>query len=187
MVNRCLESYLRCFAGRKPNSWSQWFHWTKFWYNSSYHSALKMSPIHVLYGCDHSPLPPRCCVTETFILIMQKLFRCLRNEMISYKAQKLMQSSANKHRHDVQYQLGDWVYLELRLYRQSSVAQRRNEKLESRFFGPYQIKAKLGLVAYRLKLPSKSIIHHVFYVSQLKQAVSGYLEIHTTAATYPLI
>lgn len=54
-------------------------------------------------------------------------------------AQGRMQKAANKHRRDGEYTVGDWVYLKLRPYRQSSVAYIKNDKLFQRYFGPYQI------------------------------------------------
>lgn len=30
IVNKALESYLRCFAGGKPKSWSKWLHWAEY-------------------------------------------------------------------------------------------------------------------------------------------------------------
>ena len=44
VVNRCLESFLRCSAGRRPSSWLQWLPWAEYWYNTSYHTATKMTP-----------------------------------------------------------------------------------------------------------------------------------------------
>lgn len=52
-VNKCLEIYLRCFIHACPNYWSQFLPLAEFWYNSSYHSALDMSPFHAL--CSHEP------------------------------------------------------------------------------------------------------------------------------------
>ena len=43
-VNRCLETYLRCFTHACPTKWMQWLALAEFWYNSSYHSALDKSP-----------------------------------------------------------------------------------------------------------------------------------------------
>ena len=56
-------------------------------------------------------------------------------------------------------------------YVQSSLAPRANQKLSFKFFGPFQIAARVGSVAYRLLLPPTSQIHLVFHVSQLKQAL----------------
>jgi hypothetical protein len=50
VVNRTLESYLRCFASDYPRRWYKFLHWAEYWHNSSYHSAILMTPFQALYG-----------------------------------------------------------------------------------------------------------------------------------------
>jgi hypothetical protein len=49
-VNQCLETFLRCFVHACPHKWLEWLYLAEFWYNSSWHSALQMSPFEALYG-----------------------------------------------------------------------------------------------------------------------------------------
>ena len=84
-----------------------------------------------------------------------------------------MRSSADTHHRAVQFEVRDFVYIKLRPYRLRSLANRPNEKLSPRYFGPYKVVQQIGPVAYRLELPSSTTIHPVFHVSQLKRALGS--------------
>ena len=64
---------------------------------------------------------------------------------------------------------------ELKPYRQLSVGARRNQKLSPCYYGPFQVIGRIGKVAYRLDLSSKTLIHPVFHVSCLKKHLGSRL------------
>ena len=49
-VNQCLENYLRCMCFTTPKRWSYWLSLAEWWYNTSYHTSLNMTPFQALYG-----------------------------------------------------------------------------------------------------------------------------------------
>lgn len=49
-LNQCVEAYLRCMCHQQPKRWSKWVPMAEWWYNSSYHSAIRMTPFEALYG-----------------------------------------------------------------------------------------------------------------------------------------
>lgn len=71
-------------------------------------------------------------------------------------------------RREVEYVVGDMVFLKIRPYQQILLRRKRNEKLSPKFLGPYKIIKRIGSIAYKLELPSNTMIHPVFHVSQLK-------------------
>jgi hypothetical protein len=50
VVNKCLETYLRCFSSKWKNRWDQWLPLDKWWYNTSYHTTTHMNPFEAVYG-----------------------------------------------------------------------------------------------------------------------------------------
>jgi hypothetical protein len=82
-----------------------------------------------------------------------------------------MKSQEDKHRSEREFTVGEKVFMKLQPYAQTSVAQRANKKLSFKFFGPFEILARIGKVAYKLKLPEGSQIHPVLHVSQQKKFV----------------
>jgi hypothetical protein len=92
-------------------------------------------------------------------------------------AQARQKSYHDKRRKPLQFELGDFIYLKVS---HTKGVQRFGikGKLAPRYIGPYGIVEACGPVAYKLKLPPKmSVIHNVFYVSQLKKCVQLSTEI----------
>ena len=49
VLNRTLEMYLRCLTGAKPKDWVRWIVWAEYYYNTSWHSAIKTTPFQAVY------------------------------------------------------------------------------------------------------------------------------------------
>lgn len=52
-VNQCVETFFRCFTHACRRRWSFWIPLAQFWYNSSHHSAIGMTPFRAMFG--HEP------------------------------------------------------------------------------------------------------------------------------------
>lgn len=77
------------------------------------------------------------------------------------------ESTSQKHFRELQFVVGYLVFLKLLPYRQTSLSKAFFQKLEPKFYGPFNVLERVGQAVYKLELPSYSKIHPVFHVSQL--------------------
>lgn len=142
-----------------------------------------MTPFQAVYGRAPPPLLTYGDMRTTNDTLDQQLvekdtmLQRMKDHLVN--AQERMKKYADRKRREVSFAEGEWVFLKVRPYRQSSLALRRNEKLTPKYFGSYKIIARVGSVAYKLELPAESAIHPVFHVSQLKKALGNLQAVQT--------
>ncbi|XP_033131806.1 uncharacterized protein LOC117126802 [Brassica rapa] len=87
------------------------------------------------------------------------------------EAHDRQKSYADKRHKELEFQVGDLVYLKMRTFQGGSKT-RKLKKLKPRYIGPYPIVEQIGAVAYRLRLSAElSDFHDVFHVSVLRKVV----------------
>ncbi|GJT07164.1 putative reverse transcriptase domain-containing protein [Tanacetum coccineum] len=97
------------------------------------------------------------------------------------EARSRQKSYVDKHRRDLEFQVGDRVFLKVSPFRGVKRFGIKG-KAQSRIFGPFEILERIGEVSYRLALPPQlSHVHDVFHVSLLR----GYHYHPLHVASYP--
>ncbi|KAI3704519.1 hypothetical protein L1987_74741 [Smallanthus sonchifolius] len=171
-----LEDMLRACVIDFGGNWDTHLPLAEFSYNNSYHTSIKAAPFEALYGrkC-RSPLcwgevgekhltgPEIVQETTDKIFKIKDRLKAARDRQKSY---------ADNRRKPLEFQIGDRVMLKVSPWK--GVARFGNRgKLNPRYVGPFEILARVGLVAYKLKLPQDlSNVHDTFHVSNLKKCLS---------------
>jgi hypothetical protein len=179
IVNKWVEGYLRNYVSGQQKAWVRWLHLGEYCYNTTHHMSIGMTPFRALYSYD--PLSfveivfgdSRAPMVQDWIQQSQDILRELKDHL--QRAQNQQKVQADRHRVERTFEVGDLVYLRLQPYRQASIKRSGAENLQPRFFGPYRINRKVGVVAYELDLPQGNKIHNVFHVSCLKRAIGQHI------------
>jgi transposase InsO family protein len=145
VVNKSLENYLRCFTQDIPKDWTHWLPWAEYWYNTSWHSSIRMTPYEAVYGVPPPRLlsyvsgttrvEARVVPVEEVLHNREQIIRLLQHNI--KQAQQRMKKYADLRRSEREFEVGQEVYLRLQPYRQTTVAHRRALKLSPRFYGPF--------------------------------------------------
>ncbi|KAL0539383.1 hypothetical protein IC582_023595 [Cucumis melo] len=175
-LNQVLEDMLRACALEFPGSWDFRLHLMEFAYNNSYQATIGMAPFEALYGkCCRSPVcwgevGEQRLMGPELVQSTNEAIQKIRSRM--HTAQSRQKSYADVRRKDLEFEVGDKVFLKVAPMRGVLRFARRG-KLSPRFVGPFEILERIGPVAYRLALPpSLSTVHDVFHVSMLRKYVS---------------
>jgi len=140
VVNRCLETYLRCFIADQPKVWVRWLSWAEYWFNTNFHEASQATPFEIVYG-RKPPTLIRRGIAEVRVEAVQREIT-ERDEALKQlqthlaRAQERMKLLADNKRTERNFDVGDCVFLKLRPHRQHLVVSRINPKLAARYYGP---------------------------------------------------
>ncbi|KAL4020700.1 hypothetical protein IC575_019481 [Cucumis melo] len=135
-----LEDMLRACLLQLKGSWDTRLPLMEFAYNNSYQSSIGMAPYEALYG---KPCRTPMCWNEVRErkLVGSELVQTTTNNIKLIRenlriTQDRQKSYVDKRRRNLEFQVGDQVFLKLSLWR-GVIRFRRKGKLSPRYIGPY--------------------------------------------------
>ncbi|KAL0544440.1 hypothetical protein IC582_019555 [Cucumis melo] len=116
-LNQVLEDMLRACALEFPGSWDSHLHLMEFAYNNSYQATIGMAPFEALYGkCCRSPVcwgevGEQRLMGPELVQSTNEAIQKIRSRM--HTAQSRQKSYADVRRKDLEFEVGDKVFLKV--------------------------------------------------------------------------
>ncbi len=163
-----MEAYLKAFVNWEQDDWASLLPMAEFAYNNAKNASTGRTPFkfncvyhpRVSFKEDVDPRSRSCSANELAEELRELMEVCYQN---LFHAQKLQKRAHNNRVKSRSYAPGEKIWLNSKY-----IKTKRNKKLESKFFGPFQVLDVVGKQAYKLELPTKWKIHDVFHVSLLE-------------------
>ena len=128
-------------------SWDTHLALMEFAYNNIYQASIEMAPVEALYGrkcrtpvCWDEVGERRLVGPELVQIILEKV-KVIRDNL--KKARDRQKSYADNRRRDLQFEIGDRVFLEISPWKGVWRFGKRG-RLSPRYIGPYEIVSKVG-------------------------------------------
>ncbi|GJZ27052.1 putative reverse transcriptase domain-containing protein [Tanacetum coccineum] len=151
-IIKTLEDMLRACIINFGGSWDVYIPLSEFSYNNNYHSSIQCAPFEALYG-RKCRSPMLSAEIREGSLIGPELVLETTDKVVLIK-EKIKATR-------------DRVSME------GVMRFRKKGKLAPRYVAPFEILERIGLVAYRLRLPEElSSVHDTFHVSNLKKCLA---------------
>lgn len=168
------------------NAWDTHLLLVEFSYNNSYHTSIKAAPFEALYG--HKYRSPICWAevghtqlgkkyAGDTLLTGPEVIHETKEKIVQIKERLKAARTRQKRYADItrkrlEFKVGDRVLLKVAPWK-GVIRFRKRGKLNPHYIGPFKILARVGLVAYKLKLPQEcSKVHDTFHVCNLKKCLS---------------
>ncbi|XP_046407957.1 uncharacterized protein LOC124172555 [Ischnura elegans] len=161
-VHRTISQMLSHYVNGRDNSWDMWLAFSVAGYNSSYHSSTRVTPFKVIFGREMKT-PFHCLETvetstrDSYVDELSDQLKQIWKECLG-NSERALESQArqyNKRSRDVNYQPGQYVYLN-----DPCIKPGRIRKFHKPFSGPYKILEVLNDSNLRLQLRFRTIVVH---------------------------
>lgn len=132
--------------GDRPKTWAKWLPLAELWYNTSSHSATKLSPNEAVYGqpppklISFIPRTTRVPAVDEALKSRDEISNILQQNL--KESQGRMKKFENHKKTEREFEVGNQVYLKFRPYHQMTTTLRWHQKLAVKFMGHTELLAE---------------------------------------------
>lgn len=191
-VNQFIIDYLRAFIDPTHTHWNEHLALLEFAYNRRHHSAIGMSPFECDLGYNprtvddlklEASLKRKRSKSNDFVNGLKSILTRAKDSMAI--AQEKMESSFNKRRREVKFEVDDEVMLSTRNLALTHLGldSEARRKLGPKWIGPFKVVELTTPDTYRISLPDGLRLHPEFHVTMLKPYNRDSNEERTSKAT----
>jgi Integrase zinc binding domain/Integrase core domain len=179
-VNQEIEAYLAIYCHSHPETWKKNLVTMEFTHNNWRHTDWPKTSFEIIQG--ESPKALSLTYENTkFPSIDDKIKQIMTDRDKALAAHKLARARIVKRRQNMftPFTVGQKVWLDTQ-----NMKTNYHKKMAPKREGPFKVEEVLGLVTYRLKLPTTWKVHNVFHTVLLKPYVET--EVHGENFSWPI-